>query len=163
MNNMSHGDMSNGDMVYYIEPCDPWGNAGTGKVIFYGRLEKGIRTLPNCKFDYSELVNESPELSKKNWDRFSSNHYIILPKDMYGTIFPCYLSSLGYYNLIKYLIRIGLVNGKCHSRSSPHPDDETSTYYSVGYKLVDGHGTDYTCLCDWTEQGGLAEHKTIRE
>ena len=36
-------------------------------------------------------------------------------------------------------------------------DENTYTYYSDGIKLNDGHGTDFTDPCDWTEENGLVE------
>ena len=154
-------EVTSGKKVFYLQPPDEYGNTSTGKVLLYGRLHSELVTLSNgYTYQDRSLINESPSVVKETWPRFSTRYYVILPGEIYWSLKPCFLSSLGYYNLIQYLISINLVSDTCHSKEGPYMEDKVrvQTYYSNGYKLNRETENGYKYLCDWTPENGVVEH-----
>ena len=163
--NQGYDEINDGDNVYFIEPGDAFGNTGLGTAIFNGKLKKDIIRLTNgAEVQRGEFFFDAPKLSSDRWRSFYSPGYAILPPKMYNSIKPCYLTITGHRNLVKYLQknveatydnRLKFAYSKCCPKKDW--DENTYTYYSDGIKLNDGHGTDFTNLCDWTQENGLVE------
>ena len=164
--NQGYDQIKDGDNVYFIEPGDAFGNTGFGRGIFYGKLKQVMFPLlvQRKQAEHGQFYFDAPKLSSEKWKSFYSPGYTILPPNMYDSIKPCYLTYTGHCNLVKYLqktVEATYDNGLKYAYTKCWPkndwDENTYTYYSDGIKLNDGHGTEFTYLCDWTEKNGLVE------
>ena len=157
-----NSDHKHGDMVYFIEPPDEYGSTGHGNGIYYGEYRDKYETLSNgARYRDRGFNILAPEATAQRWPSFGSRFFIILPKEMYDVLKPCYLSSLGYYNFINYLVKSGYMTGSDYSKWKPYYEDtyKMQTYYAKGYKLHENASSQFNYLCDWSEETGLVEHK----
>ena len=162
-NTFSYGEkiIQSSEECCWIDMGDSYGNVPKGKVVIFGIREKGIQHFGDNSYPFDDLVTHAPKNVAKNWERMCPNSHCILPKELHQNMKPCFLTTKGYHNLVKYLINKKLMDSHYHSKYHLKDDDDDydrNTYYSIGYKLTDDCNVDYKHLCEWTEENGLVEH-----